>query len=102
VVKRQGLTLLMMLGCLVLMFSVRTQALAVWPPSTTLEEESQEQSPAKADNDIYRTLPRPRGIVDRLEEDTRRLERALTDLREDEKQLKQSSETNHGFSGESK
>src|ERR1700690_2732767 len=38
-VKRQGLNIASLCGCLVLMLGMRTQALAVWPPSTAFQEQ---------------------------------------------------------------
>ena len=38
-VKRQGLNIVSLCECLVLMMTMRTTAFAVWPPSTSFQEQ---------------------------------------------------------------
>lgn len=57
---------------------------AVWPPSTALEEDV----PSTHETAARRTRP----ASERVEEDIRRLEKALKDLKADQAELKNSAE----------
>jgi len=70
-------------GCFALTIGVNSRGFAVWPPSTSFQEEA--GPPARQD------LP----LSERMERDIRRLEEALKDLKEDQQELKQT----HGVPG---
>jgi hypothetical protein len=75
-------------GFLVLCMVAARPALAVWPPATSLAEETDQSTSSHLTAASSGTLPRPRALVDKLEDDERRLEKALIDLRKDTFELK--------------
>ena len=81
------------IGGLLLSLSAAGQALAVWPPSTELDEEAKAAASTAPAQNLGSELPRPRGLADRLEDDERRLHNVLQDLERDSKDLKRSSDT---------
>jgi hypothetical protein len=85
-VKRQGLKIFVVAECLALISSLGVQAFAVWPPSTMLQEEASKPASTDVQEPV---IPRPRGLVDRLEDDEKRLDHVLRDLQKDTKDMKQ-------------
>jgi hypothetical protein len=71
-------------------FAVPARALAIWPPSTSFVVES-EVAPVSAEAEkLPATLPHPvRAVTSKLEQDERRLQKVLQDLKDDEAALQQ-------------
>jgi hypothetical protein len=73
------------------------RVLAVWPPSTSLEEEPGTPSASGAAEMSSKVSPSSTAVIDKLEADERRLQNILRDLIEDERALKQLGTTPKGF-----
>ena len=86
--------ILMSIGSLLLASQLSVSALAVWPPSTSMTPEAMSESEAKAGTleVTSETSVRARQIVDKLEEDERRLEDVLAQLEADRKKLKEAQD----------
>ena len=73
-------------------FAVPAQALAVWPPSTSLAVESEVSSTGAQGQSMTPELHQNvQAATNKLEEDQRRLERVIQDLKDDEAALKKLS-----------
>lgn len=71
-------------------FAVPARALAVWPPSTVFEAEAAASSQAK---ELTPTVHQSvRAATAKLEQDKRRLEEVIQDLKDDEAALKKLSQ----------
>ncbi len=76
-------------------FALPARVLAVWPPSTSLVVESDVSSTGPHGEKLPPTLHRDaRTVTSRLEQDERRLEQVIQDLKEDEAELKKLSQKN--------
>jgi hypothetical protein len=82
--KTFNLTLLVLLT-----LGMPLRLLAVWPPETMLQEEASKPTSINTDISSETTLPRPRALEDRLEEDERRLEKVLRDINEARQRIKE-------------
>ena len=77
----------------VMVFAVPARALAVWPPSTSLVVESEVSSTgAQVQNMSPGLHQNVQAATNKLEEDQRRLEKVIQDLKDDEAALKKLSQ----------
>ena len=81
-------------------FAVPTRTLAVWPPSTSLVVESEVSSTGAQGQSMTPALHQHvQAATNKLEEDQRRLEKVIQDLKDDEatlKKLTQGDARTHG------
>jgi hypothetical protein len=75
-------------------FAVPARALAVWPPSTSLETTSSEASSTGTQGQsLPSAAPRDRqAVISKLEQDEHRLGKVIQDLKDDEAALKKLSD----------
>jgi hypothetical protein len=76
-----------------MVFAVPARALAVWPPSTSLVVESEVSSTGVQAEKLPPSLHRDvQAVTTKLEQDERRLQKVIQDLKDDEAALKQLSQ----------
>ena len=83
-------------------FAVPARALAVWPPSTSLVVESEVSSTGTQAGKLSPALHQNvQAVTSKLEQDERRLEKVIQDLKDDEAALKKLSMEHTDAHGES-